>query len=111
VADLVIKQGETFTHDITVVDTAGRTYTAPIADRHWNRIDDFTVEIVDATTVRLSLTDAETAAILPPANLRHDERSGLLGYYDLTEDDGTSATRIYEGGVILSRSAEHGRSW
>lgn len=60
-----IYRGDTYTHTVEVPSTTGRTYAAQIRDTSDALVATFAVEVVDATTVVLSLSSTITAALVP----------------------------------------------
>lgn len=103
--DITIYQGATFTQDLTVTSTVGKSYTASIVDTSWcYLIVDLTTAIIDSTTVRISLTATQTDALDFPSRYRDHVRLGQIGHWSINEDDGSAITRTHQGRANLSRA-------
>ncbi len=105
--NLTIEQGANLSQAVTV-DTAfnGRTPTGAIYDRFGGRLlVALTATAVSGGSTTLSLTAAQTAALRAPAYIRDNERSCVIGYYELIDTNAGVVTRIKQGTVTLSRTA------
>lgn len=99
-----IIQGVPFSQDITVSDTAGKTYSAGIVTNRWCFVRSFTVAVINATTVRISLTADQTEALPFPVQARPEDRSYDFGFWDIVED-GSAGQFVDSGKVVLTRKA------
>lgn len=103
--NITIQRGATFSTDLTVTSTAGKSYAAKIAHRWWSSLIDLTCTVADGTTVTISLTATQTANLALPAQIGRGDREALLGYWDMVESDGSTVTRTHQGSVTISREA------
>ena len=103
--NITIQQGATFSQALTLDDTSGKSYRAKLVDRFWCAVKGLTCTVTNSTTVTISLTATETAALCLPGNMADDERSGKFGYWDIEEVDGVTVTRTHQGVVTISREA------
>jgi hypothetical protein len=112
--NLAINQGSTFTRIYQVTDSAGNvldltgvTAAAKIRDLFTggSLVQVLTCVVVTGvnSTVTISLTSAQTAALNVPAATPADVRAANIGAWDLELTDGTSTYRFAEGTVALSR--------
>ena len=94
---------------ITVDDTTGKTYTSDVRDRMHRQLGEGgTATVVDATTVKLTLTAEQTAKVYRPRCLDLNESLAFAGYWYIYVDDGDAAGEALEayGPVRWLRPAE-----
>ncbi len=103
--DLTIEQGATFSQVIALGAATwdGQTVTAKIRSAFGGNVLATLTGVIASGNLTLSLTAAETAALVAPAFARADEREVLLGYYDAESASGGVVTRHRQGKVTLSR--------
>jgi hypothetical protein len=112
--DITICQGSDFQLDVQVnrsngdpwdMSTPGTTVAAKMRVT-FNAVPDtaFTTAIITAATgnVRISLTAAQTAALVGPGGT---DRANRYGVYDIEFTEGGIVTRVLEGRVSLSQEA------
>jgi hypothetical protein len=114
--DLAIVQGSTLTRVFQVViggviqDLTGVTAASKVRDVFTGSVIQLlTCSVVTGanSTVTVSLTMAQTAALTVPAGTPADVRVSSIGVWDLELTDGVSTYRFAEGIVTLSREATY----
>jgi hypothetical protein len=107
--NLTIEQGATFSQTIAVGNTYdGYTARAKLRSQFGpcgELLATFTCSAVSSGNVTLSLTAAQTALLLAPTWAQWDERSILIGVWDLELVSGATVVRARQGEVDLSLEA------
>jgi hypothetical protein len=114
--DLIILQGSDFQRTLTVsdvetnapIDLTGATVEAKVRDNFGttsNVLATFTAAITDAPNgqATISLTAAQTAALVAPAGTQDAARLAAIGFWDLEFTEGGFTYRYAQGNVTLSR--------
>jgi hypothetical protein len=107
--NLTIEQGATFSQTLNLGASTwdGQTATAKLYDRfNGVLIATFTCSAITAQNVTISLTAAQTKALIVPAWVRNTERKFTYGYYELVAQNGAVISRLFEGVVLLSRAVD-----
>lgn len=118
---LVISQGSTYSKSFQVADVNGVVYDLTGCTAAAKIRDNFpsATSVVLATltcnisttlgvsTITVSQTMSQTAALNVPAATPVDVRAAVIGVWDLEITDGTNTYRFAEGNVTLSREATY----
>jgi hypothetical protein len=110
--NLTLEQGATFSQTIAVAsDTSLDAYTARARVRRRGfrgcLVVDLTCSAILNGSLTVSLTAAQTAALIPPTWAEVDQRLIDLGVWDLELVSGSTVVRSREGVVKLSREATY----
>ncbi len=102
---LVIEQGATFSQAFGLGTAKnGRTCRAILRPSFLSYLlATFACSDVADGVTNVSLTNAETAALIAPPNAGLRDREVLYGTWELESTDGTTVDREYQGQVLLSR--------
>lgn len=105
-SNVLIEQGATFTLAVALASGYdGLTPRATIRDAFGGTaLATLTCTVVSGNSTTLSLTAAETAALIAGDDARPGERDAILGHWDLeTESLDGVVVRHRQGTVVLSR--------
>lgn len=106
--NLNIDQGATFSQVVAAGLAHSGSTTRAVMRRYFGGgiVATFACTAVDVSgNTTVSLTAAETAVLVAPPHVRHDERKVPIGFWEL-EVIGATVTRTHQGSVTLSRGGQ-----